>query len=288
MQRHLRPGAEPEVGRHRAAHRDDRPALLHHRLPDLGLADAVRVQPRRRRARCAVLGEAEQGQDPGQRGDRRRRSSACILTLPALVKVNIGTADEPIYTVTAFFAVVSIGVIGLYLAFAIPIYYRWQAGRRVQAGLVEPRQQVEVDGAAGGRSRSSSPRSTSSCRSTRRAPRFMRGLLGAPSAEEVPFDWKFVNYAPIVLGGVLIAAVDRLAPVGQEVVHRAEDAPIDLPRGRLVGRRDRAGARAQGLPPAARHLIEQSTEGRAARWRVRPLLLEPRPLTGRPSARRVC
>ena len=51
-----------------------------------------------------------------------------ILTLPALWKVNIGSAEEPIYTVTAFFAVVSIGVLGLYLAFAIPIYYRWKKG----------------------------------------------------------------------------------------------------------------------------------------------------------------
>jgi amino acid transporter len=49
---------------------------------------------------------------------------AIILTLPALVKVDIGGAPVPV----AFFAVVSIGVVGLYLAFAIPIYYRWKAG----------------------------------------------------------------------------------------------------------------------------------------------------------------
>src|ERR1700761_1726932 len=29
---------------------------------------------------------------------------------------------------STFFAVVTIGVIGLYLAFAVPIYYRWKAG----------------------------------------------------------------------------------------------------------------------------------------------------------------
>jgi amino acid transporter len=50
---------------------------------------------------------------------------AVILTAPALIKINIpGVGAEPI----AFFAVVTIGVIGLYLAFAIPIYYRWRAG----------------------------------------------------------------------------------------------------------------------------------------------------------------
>jgi amino acid transporter len=49
---------------------------------------------------------------------------AAVLTLPALVKVDIAGAPVPI----AFFAVVTIGVIGLYLAFAVPIYYRWKAG----------------------------------------------------------------------------------------------------------------------------------------------------------------
>jgi amino acid transporter len=49
---------------------------------------------------------------------------AAILTAPALVKVDIGGAPSPI----AFFAVVTIGVIGLYMAFAIPIFLRWRAG----------------------------------------------------------------------------------------------------------------------------------------------------------------
>jgi hypothetical protein len=50
---------------------------------------------------------------------------AILVTLPALVKVNIpGIGVEPI----AFFAVVTIGVIGLYLAFAVPIFYRLKAG----------------------------------------------------------------------------------------------------------------------------------------------------------------
>jgi amino acid transporter len=44
-----------------------------------------------------------------------------VLTLPALYKSPTGAP-------TAFLAVVSIGVIGLYLAFAIPIWYRWRAG----------------------------------------------------------------------------------------------------------------------------------------------------------------
>jgi amino acid transporter len=55
---------------------------------------------------------------------------AAVLTLPALVKVDINGAPVPV----AFFAVVSIGVIGLYLAFAIPIYYRWKAGDSFRTG----------------------------------------------------------------------------------------------------------------------------------------------------------
>ncbi len=55
---------------------------------------------------------------------------AAILTLPALVTVDIGGAPVPV----AFFAVVSIGVIGLYLAFAIPIFLRWRHGSRFELG----------------------------------------------------------------------------------------------------------------------------------------------------------
>ena len=55
---------------------------------------------------------------------------AALITLPALVKVDINGAPVPV----AFFAVVSIGVVGLYLAFAVPIYYRWKAGDSFKVG----------------------------------------------------------------------------------------------------------------------------------------------------------
>jgi amino acid transporter len=128
-----------------------------------------------------------------------------ILTLPALFKVNIGTEDAPIYTVTAFFAVVSIGVLGLYLAFAIPIYYRWKAGTSFKQGSWN----------LGNKWKWMAPLAVAEIVITsiyfilplypNGAPGFMRGMLGAPSADEVPFDWKFVNYAPLVLGAILIA-----------------------------------------------------------------------------------
>ncbi|GLY33685.1 amino acid permease [Kineosporia sp. NBRC 101731] len=53
--------------------------------------------------------------------------AAVVLTLPALY-------ESPSGAPTAFYAVVSIGVIGLYLAFAIPIYLRWKAGDGWQPG----------------------------------------------------------------------------------------------------------------------------------------------------------
>ena len=66
---------------------------------------------------------------------------AVILTLPALVKVDIGGAPVPV----AFFAVVSIGVIGLYVAFAIPIYLRWRAGVELRRRQLDNRLEVQVD-----------------------------------------------------------------------------------------------------------------------------------------------
>lgn len=50
-----------------------------------------------------------------------------IITLPALWKSPRGIP-------TAFYAIVSIGVIGLYLAFFIPIWLRWRDGTKFQAG----------------------------------------------------------------------------------------------------------------------------------------------------------
>ncbi len=128
-----------------------------------------------------------------------------ILTLPALWEVNIGTAEEPILTVTAFFAVVSIGVLGLYLAFAIPIWYRWRAGDAFKQGSWN----------LGNKWKWMAPLAVGEIVITslyfilplypNGAPGFMRGFLGAPGTAEVPFDWKFVNYAPLVLGAILIA-----------------------------------------------------------------------------------
>src|SRR5205085_11314436 len=53
---------------------------------------------------------------------------AAVITLPALAKAEILINGVKTPVPVAFFAVVSIGVIGLYVAFAIPIWLRWKAG----------------------------------------------------------------------------------------------------------------------------------------------------------------
>ena len=66
---------------------------------------------------------------------------AAILTLPALIKVDVGGTPVPL----AFYAVTSIAVIGLYLAFAIPIYLRWRHGDKFEVGSWNNGVQVQVD-----------------------------------------------------------------------------------------------------------------------------------------------
>jgi len=84
---------------------------------------------------------------------------AALLTAPALVKVDINGAPVPV----AFFAVVTIGVVGLYVAFSIPIYLRWRAGNSFVPAT--GRWARSTSGCASWPSpRSSSPRSSRCCR----------------------------------------------------------------------------------------------------------------------------
>ena len=117
---------------------------------------------------------------------------AVLITLPALVEVNIGTADAPIIVPTAFYAVVSVAVIGLYLAFAIPIYLRWRVGEKFQQGpwnlgnkwkWMAPIAVIEIVIISIYFILPTTP----------------MGWPGNPD-----FSWKFVNYAPILTIGALI------------------------------------------------------------------------------------
>jgi hypothetical protein len=117
---------------------------------------------------------------------------SAIVTLPALIEVNIGTKDAPLIVPVAFYAVTSIAVIGLYLAFAIPIWLRWRHGEKFEVGswnngskykwmnLVAVAEIVIV--------------------SVYLMMPFVPGAVPFSS----DFEWKFVNYAPIVTIGALL------------------------------------------------------------------------------------
>jgi amino acid transporter len=110
---------------------------------------------------------------------------AAILTIPAA----FGNADGiPV----AFFAVVSIAVIGLYIAYVIPIYLRWRMGDAFEAG----------PWTNGRKYRWMNPFAT-----------IWVGIItiifilptvpaGVPGNKD--FSWNSVNYAPLVTGGVVL------------------------------------------------------------------------------------
>jgi hypothetical protein len=113
---------------------------------------------------------------------------AIVLTLPALVKVDIAGAPTPV----AFFAVVSIGVVGLYVAFAIPIFLRWKAGTRFTPG----------GWTLGGRYRWMCIVAVVEIAITSVVALLPTSSGGAPWYPN--FAWKYVNYTIIVVPGALI------------------------------------------------------------------------------------
>ena len=141
--------------------------------------------------------------------------AALIMTLPALE----GDANGAPY---AFFAVVSICVIGLYIAYVLPVYLRWRMGDAFVPGpwtlgnkykWINPAAIIWVAICV-----------------------IIFCLPFTPAA--VPwrdeFDWKYVNYAPITVGAVLLI-------VGA-VVGGARQAHVQGPGPHGRVRRGRRGA----------------------------------------------
>ncbi|MEW5812864.1 MAG: amino acid permease [Actinomycetota bacterium] len=113
---------------------------------------------------------------------------AAVITLPALVPVDVNGAPAPI----AFYAVVSIGVVGLYLCFAVPIYLRWRMGDDFEVGSWNLR----------GHHRWMAPLALIEIIITSIIAMFPTSIGGVPWGGS--FEWKFVNYTPILVGGVLL------------------------------------------------------------------------------------
>ena len=122
--------------------------------------------------------------------------AAALVTAPALVEVNVGTADEPLILPVAFYAVTSIAVIGLYVAFAVPIWLRWRMGDAFEPGEWT----------------NGSKYKWMNLIAVAEIAIVSLYLMMPFTPRAVPFSddfsWKFVNYAPIVtVGAVLLLAI---------------------------------------------------------------------------------
>jgi amino acid transporter len=112
---------------------------------------------------------------------------AFILTLPAL---SGNAAGVPI----AFFAVVSIGVLGLYIAYVIPVFLRWRKGDGFKQGAWN----------LGNRWRWLNPIAVVWVIVT--SLYFMLPFYGPPAVFwDDQFDWNAVNFTPIVMGALVVA-----------------------------------------------------------------------------------
>ncbi len=111
--------------------------------------------------------------------------AALVITLPALPS----NKDNYPY---AFFAVVSITVIGLYIAYVIPIFLRWRAGDSFETGpwtLGKKYKWMNL---------------FATCWVGFITIIFCLPFVPAAVPGNKDFDWKFVNYAPIMVGGLIL------------------------------------------------------------------------------------
>jgi amino acid transporter len=121
--------------------------------------------------------------------------AAAIVTIPALAEVNIGTKEAPLIIPVAFYAVTSIAVIGLYLAFAIPIYLRWRHGDKFEVGSWNN----------GAKYKWMNPIAVAEILIV--TIYLMMPFVPGAVPFSNDFEWKFVNYAPIVTIGTLVLLV---------------------------------------------------------------------------------
>ncbi len=111
-----------------------------------------------------------------------------LITLPALIQVDINGAPVPV----AFYAVVSVAVIGLYLAFLIPIYLRWRLGDAFEPG----------SWTLGRKYRWMNP--IAAAEIVIISVYFILPFTPAAIPGNKDFSWKFVNYAPVLTLGTLL------------------------------------------------------------------------------------
>jgi amino acid transporter len=115
---------------------------------------------------------------------------AALITVPAYFPSRTAAG---VYIPVAFYAVVSVAVIGLYVAYVIPIFLRWRMGDAFEAGPWNLGQKYQW----------MSLFSTVWVAIITVVFILPTTPAGVPWNDE--FDWKFVNYAPLVTGGVMLA-----------------------------------------------------------------------------------
>jgi amino acid transporter len=111
---------------------------------------------------------------------------AAILTIPAYFPNSSGIP-------VAFYAVVSIAVIGLYIAYVIPIYLRWRMGDAFETG----------PWTLGSKYKWMNPFAVVWVALITVIFILPTTPAGVPWRDE--FDWNAVNYAPLVTGGLILA-----------------------------------------------------------------------------------
>ena len=111
---------------------------------------------------------------------------ALVITIPALFG---NSAGLPV----AFYAVTSIAVLGLYLSFAIPIWLRYRHGDKFDVG----------EWNNGAKYKWMNPLAVAEIIIV--SIYLMLPNLARGNPFDSDFSWKFVNYSPIVLLGVLLA-----------------------------------------------------------------------------------
>ncbi len=135
-------------------------------------------------------------------------------------------------------------MIGLYLAFAIPIYLRWKHGDRFDVGSWNN----------GSKYKWMNPIAVAEIVIV--SLYLMMPTTPAANPFRDEFEWKFVNYSPIVTLGALLLADDLVEGVGQELVHRSQA------HHRRGGRQGVRGLDSRGGPRAA-------SSTRCPSWQVR-------------------
>jgi len=114
---------------------------------------------------------------------------AALLTVPAYFPSKQGDLTVPV----AFYAIVSVAVIGLYVAYAIPIYLRWRAGDAFETGPWNN----------GAKYKWMNPIAFIWVAIITVI--FILPLYPAGVPWNDEFSWSFVNYAPLVTGGMTLA-----------------------------------------------------------------------------------